>query len=986
VSLDTGSLVSHYRIVRRLGAGGMGEVFLAQDLRLDRQVAIKFLKAPGDERSHKRVVQEARASASLNHPYICAVYEVGADPAEGDFIVMQFVEGEPLSMRLQRQRLPPLEAIALCRRIAEALKAAHAQGIVHRDLKPHNVIVTPTGEPKLLDFGIAKRILSAQMAAEADTTSQVTNPDAQVGTPAYMSPEQVRSHPADFRSDLFALGCVLYESLTGRRAFNGPTTADVLGQVLHVEPPPPSAVVPELGTMYDPLCARLLKKDPRERFQSADEVLGALYALTMAASPSATTATAAKKTSTLTVPLPVSRWGRIAAVAILVAVVVSAVVIWRLNRRVFLPEPPSNAKQWYERGLDDLREGAYVDAKSKFEQALSMFGDYVQARARLAEAFSELDDEEAANRQFVTMSGMIPDQSRLPSEERLRLDAVRASVLRDYVKAAAAYRHIVAANPRDEGAWVDLGRAEESQGNVPAARDAYSEAIHIDGSYAAAHLRLGGLPGQKLDDAKREIEEAIKLYRSASNVEGEIACLLRQGILLTAANKLDDARTVLEDVIARTRESKYFYQHVNARFELAGVLTRQGNVADAVDRARSAIEAATAAGLHATAANGLVDLATALSFARKNTEADAQLTEAIKLASSHGAKRAEARARLQLASIRQSANKPQDAVDIATKTLEFYTNRDPRHEAQAKQILARAHMDLGHYDEAARLADDILAIGNSLDDPALRAAGLNEQRSQASAAGRVPEALAYVEQMEPIYRKLGIQSLLAYILVQHADLLIILGRGEETRPIFEEFDKAILDKKTAFLDREKGIAMEKALRAATMGRVEEVPALAAIAIGEPSNTPSGAALVATALREYALADRKQRTMSIAELTTLVESASSPVNRGEVAYWVAQTLLSQQQPAAAQNVLARAAAPAVDHNIELRWRLDAVNALAAGYLHPNNNDASISTRVDGDLRQLSAAWATHAASYLARPDLKALIRKVLPASSSVSSGS
>src|SRR5262249_33733845 len=263
-----------------------------------------------------------------------------------DFIVMQFVEGEPLAVKLLRQRLSPADALATCRRIAEALKAAHAQGIVHRDLKPQNVIVTPAGEPKLLDFGIAKRVMTAQAAAEADTTSQVTNPDAQVGTPAYMSPEQVRSHPADFRSDLFALGCVFYECLTGRRAFTGPTTQDVLGQVLHVDPPPPSAIVPELGTLYDPICAKLLKKDPRERFQSADEVLGALYALSTAASPTATTTTV-KRTATLTVPLPATRRGRIGA-GILVVLVVLAFVAYRWSTRP-LPEPSPIAKQWYQR-------------------------------------------------------------------------------------------------------------------------------------------------------------------------------------------------------------------------------------------------------------------------------------------------------------------------------------------------------------------------------------------------------------------------------------------------------------------------------------------------------------------------------------------------------------------------------------------------------------------------------------------------------------
>ena len=211
MGIDAGSSVLHYVLVRRLGAGGMGEVFLADDTRLDRRVAIKFLIGEADEHARKRILQEARSAAALDHPNICAIYEVGSDPTVGDFIVMQYVEGETLAALLKRGPLAPARAMEIVERVASALVAAHARGIVHRDLKPQNVIVTAAGDVKLLDFGVAKRLADGPANAEARTSSALTYPGAVVGTPAYMSPEQIRSEPADVRSDLFALGCVLYE-------------------------------------------------------------------------------------------------------------------------------------------------------------------------------------------------------------------------------------------------------------------------------------------------------------------------------------------------------------------------------------------------------------------------------------------------------------------------------------------------------------------------------------------------------------------------------------------------------------------------------------------------------------------------------------------------------------------------------------------------------------------------------------------------------
>jgi serine/threonine protein kinase len=275
---QAGARVSHYQLVRKLGSGGMGDVYLADDLDLGRAVAIKFLNAPTDARARQRLLNEARAAAALDHPVICGVHEVGSDPLRGDFIVMQYVEGETLAAAVNRGPMAREQALAIAADIADALAAAHQHGVVHRDLKPQNIVLQPSGRAKLLDFGIAKRTTSDHEAAEAATVTPLTRPHSMIGTPSYMSPEQVKGEAADARSDLFALGCVMYECITGRRAFGGATEGEVFGRILHAEPPPMSTVT-RVDPDLDALVARLLRKSAAERFQSASEVVGAIRTL-----------------------------------------------------------------------------------------------------------------------------------------------------------------------------------------------------------------------------------------------------------------------------------------------------------------------------------------------------------------------------------------------------------------------------------------------------------------------------------------------------------------------------------------------------------------------------------------------------------------------------------------------------------------------------------------------------------------------------------
>jgi serine/threonine-protein kinase len=272
-----GTRLSRYTIVTQLGAGGMGEVYRARDEQLDRDVAVKVLPAESfdDPTARARLVREARAAAALNHPNVCHVYEVGE--AEGQsFIAMELVEGETLSWRLGRGPLPPEDVFDIGRQLADALAHAHDRGVVHRDLKSNNVIVTPDGRVKVLDFGLAKRLADQDLAAAVTQMhASLTQPGLAVGTLPYMSPEQLRGEPATVASDIWALGVVLYEMAAGVRPFGGQTPFDLSAAILNQTPAPlPSSVPAPLRAVID----RCLERDPRARPDTAAAVRRALEA------------------------------------------------------------------------------------------------------------------------------------------------------------------------------------------------------------------------------------------------------------------------------------------------------------------------------------------------------------------------------------------------------------------------------------------------------------------------------------------------------------------------------------------------------------------------------------------------------------------------------------------------------------------------------------------------------------------------------------
>jgi serine/threonine protein kinase/tetratricopeptide (TPR) repeat protein len=267
-----GSTIQHYRIQERLGAGGMGEVYRADDLRLGRPVALKFLPSSlkSDPESRARLLNEARAASMLRSPNIAVTYDIGENDGS-DFIVMEYVDGELLSKRLTDGPLPLREAVQAGIQIADALDEAHSRGIIHRDIKSANLIRTDRGLVKILDFGLAK-ILPGGAAANDVTRPQVTMAGMVLGTVSYMAPEQALGRTTDHRADLFSVGVVLFELITGRLPFEGATATEIIDRILHQDPPPVSRYVSGVPLSLDGVVKRALEKSPAFRYQSARDL------------------------------------------------------------------------------------------------------------------------------------------------------------------------------------------------------------------------------------------------------------------------------------------------------------------------------------------------------------------------------------------------------------------------------------------------------------------------------------------------------------------------------------------------------------------------------------------------------------------------------------------------------------------------------------------------------------------------------------------
>jgi len=801
--------ISCYRILSQLGKGGMGVVFLAEDTRLSRKVAIKILNVDSNgNQSRQRFMREARAISSFKHPNIAVVHDCGETPDGRPFIVMEFVEGETLAELLGKGTLTLSRTLEIVEDIGKAIAEAHRHKVIHRDIKPSNVMIGENGVVKVLDFGLAKNEDEAQppMGATSEARELLTTRTREgtfIGTPQYVSPEQALALPVDSRSDLFSLGSVLYECLSGRPAFPGTSEADICAKVIRDDPPPPSRFCAEVPSELDRVTLKLLAKKPEGRYQSAQEFLVELGRLketlhggrgNALVTPALTKGRAARTSRIMAVAAGLRR-PRVKFAIFLSAFTLALAAVWALSSRSYSRfEDQGNlapAERWYRRGTEALHNGSYFNASKMLEASIKERADFPLAHARLAEALSEMDYTDRAKDEVIRVSRLVPDRTRLAVPEALLIDAVTNTVAGDFKNAIEIDQRLSkdATGSERAVALVDLGRAYEKADDLKDATDSYEEAAKVDTQYAAAFLRLGVARGrqQDLQGAGAAFDKAQGLYETMGDMEGLTQVLYERGSMFLKLRKIPEARAQLELAVEKSRAAENRSQQVLALLRMSTVRLFEGDMAAAQQLASDALSLAQSNDMENLVAGGLIDLGNG--FFAKGMYADAEkyFKQSLDIARRSKGRRGEARALLALGSLYTSSGRAPEAVEGTEKALEFYRQSGYRREVlQALNVLAHAHDQTGDYEPAYTEFSELLEAGDRAGDRAQVAAAHEGLGLALIHQERYEEALPHLRQKYDINKSLGNRLYEARGLMQMALALWPLGRVEEARDFVKQ--------------------------------------------------------------------------------------------------------------------------------------------------------------------------------------------------------
>ncbi|HST52401.1 MAG TPA: protein kinase [Pyrinomonadaceae bacterium] len=794
-----GKTISHYRILGQVGEGGMGVVYVAEDLLLGRRVAIKIPHAGRDEQHYRaRFLREARAVSNLSHKNIAAVHDLGETEDGQPYIVMELVSGQTLGEMLAGPGLSIARAVEVMREVADALAEAHKRGIVHRDVKPSNVIVDERGEVKVLDFGLAKQLDEEANSSTSDVRALLaarTRSDVVIGTPLYLSPEQARGAEVDGRSDLFALGALLYECIAGRPAFSGSNVIEIGAQVLHFDPPPPSRFNPRVPAELDRLTLKALAKKPEDRFQSAAEFASELARVRSRLSDSDTTRTRRLSSAehlvrssafiTMAEKLRRPRFSPLALAGALAAVLAVVFVVIYLTRPT-VHKPTREALALYERGVEAMREGAYYKASGLLAESIEHDNQFALSHARLAEAWTELDFLDRAKDELLAANSLVPERAALEREDALYLDAVSATAQRKYDEAVKTYEEIVRLHPESQRAYVDLGRAYDKNYETEKAVRAFTDAAARDTSYAAAFISLGALHARQgnLPAATDALARAEQLYTSSGNHEGEAEVHYQRGRLFVNLGKNEDARAELDRSLEIARASNNQYQQVQALLQL---LYAQQDAVRAQENAREAIGIAESAGMPNLAALGHIRLATLLLTQSDYDGTEKELHRALDFARSYKVRRLEALADFHLASLLSQLNRLGEAMPLVKQAFDFYVQGNYRKEAdQAKLLIGRIKRQGGDYEGALQTFDELLVGARQSGDKMQLCNVEREYGVALLEQERYPEAFSHFGEAVAAARSLRSPSLLLYVLAGEAKTLWPLARYDAARDVLKE--------------------------------------------------------------------------------------------------------------------------------------------------------------------------------------------------------
>jgi serine/threonine protein kinase len=994
-----GQTISHYRIVEKLGEGGMGVVYIAEDTLLGRRVAVKTLHADGNSRDghfRTRFLREARAVSALSHPHIATIHDYGETEDGQPYIVMELVKGETLSDLMQKDALTIPRAIEIITQVAEALSEAHSQAIIHRDIKPSNVAINERGNVKVLDFGLAKQLdlgaLNASSAERQTLLNTQTKEGVIVGTPMYLSPEQAMGVEVDARSDLFSLGSLLYECIAGKPPFSGSSPVEICAQVIRDDPPPPSQHNPHVPKDLDRITLKAVAKKPADRYQTADEMTADLTqartklqtrdadrTITRLISPApGTHRTGALATLSDIFKRPRLSIGYVAAAVAVVGLI--AFAAWQVTR-ARPHQATAEAEKWYDVGSDDLREGSYFKAIKPLEQALRADGKFALAHARLAEAWAELDYTERAQLELIQVDGLVPDRSVLQPVDALYLDAIRATITRNLSGAISSYTALLRLKPNEPKAFLDLGRAYEKNEEVDKAIENYKLATIHDPQYAPGFLRLGILYGRKEDlpNASAAFDKATNLFQTMSDFEGQTEALYQRGALSNQVGKLSESEDELQRALSMARASSNQYHQIKILLQLSSVLYSRGTTNQAKQDALDAVSLAQNNGIENLATQGLINLGNAYIMRHEYADAEQVFKQALDFAQRNKGHRNEAAALLSLARLYIQEEILTDQVLIYLEQAIGYFREGGYNKEYSQAVLLRGRARLlqGDYDGALRDFQEQLNLSKQTNDQSQLASTHLLIGNLLADMELYPDALRNFEESYSIYEVLDVPLTVGYLLLDKGEMLWRLNRYEEARRLIEHTPevanrldnnyKQVLTARIALVNSEISLSQENFTDAKV--KAEECLKLS----GSQSNHTRVEATYVLGLSQIRSGAKKEGLRLSQQAVELSKGVNDQHLTSMTLLTYAEALLKNDDPKEA-GTIARDAQQRFAHNnqYESEWRAWLVAALASVKLNEYASAREQVAHVDTLLANLEQKWGVDSYnSYLARPDVKRL---------------
>jgi eukaryotic-like serine/threonine-protein kinase len=989
-----GKTISHYRVVEKLGEGGMGVVYVAEDTLLGRRVAIKMLTIkPGQDEHHfrTRFLREARAVSALSHPHIATIHDYGETKRGQPYIVMELVKGETLGDLMANGSLTIPRALQIIQQVAEALAEAHRNGVVHRDIKPSNVAVDHRGEVKVLDFGLAKQLnVEPKDATDPERQTLLTSQTQEgviVGTPLYLSPEQALGAEIDARSDIFAVGSLLYECVAGRPAFDGETRMEICTKVIRDDPVRPSKLNPDVPEAVDRITMKALAKQPAERYQTASELVADLDTA-LSASGIASRAVPRitlhgdgnRPTGALATLSDIFRRPRISVgyvVAGIAFVLVAGLLIWYATRpKPYDPKP--EAKRLYDQAVDALRQGAFFKSSKILQQAVLYDDRFALAHARLAEADMELDNSDDAKDQLIRANDLAKNIA-LPEVDTIRLQAITDTVKRDFAAAVSDYQQIVGRVSRNEQAYalVDLGRAYEKNEQWGKAIETYQQASQLDSHYAAAFLRLGVAlqHNQKFGEAAAALDQAHNIFRISNEVEGMTEAMFQRGILLVKQGKVADGEAEFQQALQRSQALENTEQRIRILQQLSYTYALAGNVAKSREHSQQAMQLAQANQMENLTTAGLIEIGNSYMVKGDFAEAEKNFSEALRLAQLYKARANEARALISLANSRQAQGDPDAARDYTQRALAFYQQGGYGTQLlYCYFFLGRAQEATGDYKAAERSLQDLLVSASKVGDKRFEALAHEGLGLTFLHSDRLVEALTHFTEEYRIAKAMDTKIILGFAANYAGAALSRLGNYDEGNKYLNEATAIASgqDEYKYLLAEVSWTVADIALSQREFGKAIE-HAQKAIALAESDKATAARARATLGLAQTLNGNAAAGRKNCEDAVQMARAVRDPLPLSQALFALAQAALAAGDVQGAMNAALEAQQRfTTASQREYEWRAYALAARAAEKSGDNAKSQQLASQALNILNGLERAFGVeHFQTYLNRADIKEL---------------